>query len=90
MLGMWQWKKVMLLALLGLILAMAQVWTRLQVVAVGYALSNTRQLLRTLEGQRQMLEGDWRTKTSPARLADQATQRLGLSAPQVGQVVQVR
>lgn len=90
MLGMWQWKKTMLLALLGLILAIAQVWTRLQVVAVGYALSNTRQLLRTLEGQRQMLEGDWRTKTSPARLADQATQRLGLSAPQVGQVVQVR
>mgnify|MGYP003458403176 CR=1 FL=1 len=90
MLGMWQWKKTMLLALLGLVLAVAQVWTRLQVVAVGYALSNTRQLLRTLEGQRQMLEGDWRTKTSPARLADQATRRLGLSAPQAGQVVRVR
>lgn len=90
MLGMWQWKKTTLLALLGLILAVAQVWTRLQVVAVGYALSNTRQLLRTLDGQRQMLEGEWRTKTAPIRLAEQATQRLGLSTPQAGQVVRVR
>ena len=90
MLGMWQWKKTIMLAFLGLILAVAQVWTRLQVVAVGYALSNTRQLLRTLEGQRQMLEGEWRTKTAPARLAEQATHRLGLSAPQAGQVVRVR
>jgi hypothetical protein len=90
MLGVWQWKKVVWLALIGLMLAVAQVWTRLQVVAVGYALSNTRQLLRTLEGQRQMLEGEWRTKTSPARLADQATQRLGLNAPQAGQVIRMR
>jgi len=85
----WRWKKTFLLAFLGLLLAIAQVWTRLQVVAIGYALSDTRKLLRTLEGQRQTLEGEWRTKTSPARLAEQATQRLGLTAPQAGQVIQV-
>jgi cell division protein FtsL len=90
MVGTWRWKNTIVLALLGLVLAITQVWTRLQVVAVGYALSNTRQLLRTFEGQRQMLEGEWRTKTAPARLAEQATQRLGLSAPQAGQVVRVR
>jgi len=49
-------KNVILLTMIGLILAVVQVWTRLQVVATGYTLSNTRQLLRTLEGQRQMLE----------------------------------
>lgn len=90
MLGIWRWKKAVLLALIGLVLAVAHVWTRLQVVATGYALSDSRRLLRTLEGQRQMLEGEWRTKTAPARLAEQATQRLGLTAPQPGQVVHVR
>lgn len=90
MLGVWQWKKTILLAVIGLLLAVAQVWTRLQVVATGYALSDSRRLLRTLEGQRQILEGEWRNKTSPARLAEQATQRLGLNAPQSGQVVRVR
>jgi hypothetical protein len=90
MLEGWRWKKTILLALIGLILTVAQVWTRLQVVATGYALSDTQRLLRTLEGQRQMLEGEWRTKTSPARLAEQATQRLGLIAPQSGQVMQIR
>lgn len=90
MLGIGGWKKVTLLAVIGLGLAIAQVWIRLQVVATGYALSDARRLLRTLEGQRQRLEGEWRTKTAPARLAEQATQRLGLSTPQPGQVVQVR
>ena len=56
MLGIWRWKKAVLLAVIGLVLAVAQVWTRLQVVATGYALSDTRRLLRTLEGQRQMFE----------------------------------
>lgn len=88
--GMWRWKNTIVLVLIGLILAVAQVWTRLQVVSVGYALSNTRQLLHTLEGQRQMLEGEWRTKTAPARLAEQATQRLGLNSPQPGQMVRMR
>lgn len=90
MLGMWRWKKAIVLAVLGLILAVVQVWTRLQVVATGYVLSDMRRLLRTLEGQHQMLEGEWRTKTAPVRLAEQATQRLGLRTPQPGQVVRVR
>ena len=90
MIGVWQWKKTALFALIGLLLAVAQVWTRLQVVATGYALSDTRRLLSTLEGQRQMLEGEWRNKTSPARLAEQAMQRLELNSPQSGQVVWMR
>lgn len=88
--GTWRWKNVVLLTTVGLVLAIMQVWTRLQVVATGYALSNTRQLLRTLEGQRQMLEGEWKTKTAPVHLAEQAAQRLGLSVPPPGQVVRMR
>jgi hypothetical protein len=88
--GTWQWKNIVLLTVIGLVLAVVQVWTRLQVVATGYTLSNTRQLLHTLEGQRQMLEGEWKTKTAPAHMAEQATQRLGLSVPLPGQVVRMR
>jgi len=83
------WGRYTVLALVGLLLALAQVWTRLQVVAVGYALSNTRQLLHSLAGERQALEVEWRALTAPGRLADQATKRLGLSAPHPEQVIQL-
>ncbi len=88
--GSWRWKNIVLLTVIGLVLAVVQVWTRLQVVATGYTLSNTRQLLRTLDGQRQMLEGEWKTRTAPAHMAEQARQRLGLGAPLPGQVVRMR
>ncbi len=84
------WVRYTVLALIGLFLALAQVWTRLQVVAVGYTLSNTRQLLYTLQGERQELEAQWSALTTPGRLGEQATQRLGLSAPQPEQVMRMQ
>jgi cell division protein FtsL len=84
-----RWGQYVALAVVGLGLALAQVWVRLQVVAVGYALSNARQLVATLEGERQALEAQWRALTAPARLAELATQRLGLAAPRPEQVVRV-
>lgn len=84
-----RWGGYMLLALVGLVLALAQVWTRLQIVAVGYALSNTRQLLHTLEGERQALEGEWRARTAPGRLGEQARQRLHLDVPLPEQVIRL-
>jgi len=83
------WGGYGLLALVGLLLAFVQVWTRLQVVAVGYALSNTRQLVHTLAGERQALEVEWRALTAPGRLAGQATRRLGLGAPHPEQVIRM-
>jgi hypothetical protein len=83
------WGGYGLLVVGGLGLACVQIWTRLQVVAIGYTLSNTRQLIRTLEEERQTLEAQWSALTVPGHLTDQATQRLGLSAPQPGQVIRV-
>ncbi len=83
----WTWYVVV--ALVGLILALGQVWIRLQVVAVGYKLSNTRQLVHSLQGERQALRMQWSALTAPARLAAQAEQRLGMSAPEPAQVVRV-
>jgi cell division protein FtsL len=84
------WKSYVLLVVVGLLLVFALVWTRLQVVAVGYALSNTQQLLHTLEGERQALLTEWSARTAPGRLTEQATQRLGLGAPEPEQVVRMR
>jgi cell division protein FtsL len=74
------------LVLVGLLLALVQVWTRLQVVEVGYALSSTRQLLHSLHGERQALEVEWSAQTSAGRLAVQAKQRLKMEAPRPEQV----
>ena len=90
MLGSSYWVRYTLLALIGLLLALAQVWTRLQVVAVGYTLSNTRQLVYTLQGERQELEAQWSASTTPGRLGEQASQRLGLSAPRPEQVMRMQ
>jgi len=84
------WVGYTVLALIGLLLALAQVWTRLQAIAVEYTLSNTRQLVYTLQGERQELEAQWSALTTPGRLGEQATQRLGLSAPQPEQVMRVQ
>jgi len=72
------------------VLALAQVWTRLQVIALGYTLSNTRQLVHTLQGERQELEAQWSALTTPSRLSEQADRRLGLGAPQPEQVIVVQ
>lgn len=83
----WTWYVV--IALVGLTLALGQVWIRLQVVEVGYKLSNTRQLIHSLQRERQALQMQWSALTTPTQLAAQAEQRLGISAPAPEQLVRV-
>lgn len=75
--------------MIGLTLACVHIWVRLQAVSIGYALSDARQLIQTLEEEQQTLEAEWSALTAPGRLAEQATQRLGLVVPQPGQVWQL-
>lgn len=87
---MWRahhWRGYAALALVILLLTLIQVWTRLQVVKVGYVLSSTEKLVHTLRGERRALEVEWSTRTAPGRLTEQAAQRLGLSIAQPGQVI---
>ena len=83
------WTRYAVLAFVGLLLALGQVWIRLQVVAVGYKLSNTRQLIHSLEGEREALRLQWSALTAPAQLAVQAEQRLGMSVPEPERVVRL-
>jgi cell division protein FtsL len=72
----------------GLIaLVLIHVWLRLQVVHTGYVLSTTSKLQGRLEQENRELKIELATLTSPERLESLAQQRLGLRAPEKGQVI---
>ena len=73
-----------------IVLAICQVWLRLQVTSMGYELSAGRGLQAKLENHRAELEIELETLTRPERLAKEAKLRLGLVAPKRGQVVDLR
>jgi len=66
---------------------LVHVWLRLQVVQMGYVLSTTSKLQSRLEQENRELKIEFATLTSPDRLEAQARQRLGLAAPEKGQVI---
>ena len=73
------------LCLVGVVLL--HVWLRLQVVRIGYALSTTSKLESQLEQERRELTVELATLTSLDRLEAMARKRLGLVAPEKGQVI---
>jgi cell division protein FtsL len=73
------------LALIAAVLV--HVWLRLQVVRMGYVLSTTSKLQTRLEQENRELKVELATLTSPDRLEALARQRLGLAAPEKGQII---
>ncbi len=85
-----RWRHNLKVALLGLALlgvALCHVWLRLQVVHIGYVLSTTSKLQNQLEQEQRELKVELATLTSPDRLEAMARKRLGLTAPEKGQVI---
>jgi cell division protein FtsL len=78
---------VALLAFGLLMVALAHVWLRLQVVHVGYVLSTTTKLQSQLEREQRELKVEFAMLTSPDRLQAMARKRLGLTPPEKGQVI---
>lgn len=68
-------------------IVLLHVWLRLQVVQVGYVLSTTSKLQSRLEQENRELKVELATLTSPDRLEALARQRLGLAAPEKGQII---
>jgi len=83
-------RRLIALALVLIVLAMFQVWLRLQVRTVGYDLSAVRALNRKLENHRGELEIELATLRRRDRLAAESRRRLGLGAAKRGQVVDLR
>ncbi len=83
-------RQFVLSALLSLILVgvvLVHVWLRLQVVKIGYVLSTASKLQGRLEQENRELQIELATLTSPDRLESLARRRLGLVAPEKGQVI---
>ncbi len=76
---------IFLVALLSL--ALAHVWSRNEVIQLGYVLSTTSKLQGQLEQENRELKLELATLTSPDRLQELARSRLGLREPEQGQVV---
>ena len=84
-----RWRQLLGVSLgLALIAAvLVHVWLRLQVVRMGYVLSTTSKLHNRLEQENRELKLELATLMSPDRLEALARQRLGLGAPEKGQVI---
>lgn len=76
-----------LLAFVLVIVALAHVWLRLQVVQMGYVLSTTSKLQNQLEQEQRELKVELATLMSADRLEAMARKRLGLAPPEKGQVI---
>ncbi|MFN8544750.1 MAG: cell division protein FtsL [Candidatus Binatia bacterium] len=82
-------RRVLVLGAVLVALSMVQVWLRLQVVNVGYDLSSYREWVLRLEHERQELEVELATLRDRRRLEEIARNRLGMTEPARGQVVEV-
>jgi cell division protein FtsL len=76
---------LLIVVLLGVVLV--HVWLRLQVVRMGYVLSTASKLQSRLEQESRELKVELATLTTRDRLDEMARRRLGLMAPQKGQVI---
>jgi len=83
-------RRLLGLAAVLIVLAMFQVWMRLQVRTVGYDLSAVRSLNRKLENHRAELEIELATLRRRDHLVAESRRRLGLGPAKRGQVVDLR
>jgi cell division protein FtsL len=70
---------------LGVAIALAHVWLRLEVTDLGYALSATHQVIQKLESEGHELTAEVARLDAPDRLEEAARKRLGMAHAQRGQ-----
>lgn len=79
-----------LTVLMGLGLVFVFVWERVDIVRVGYHVERLKHDKAKLERQRDELRVKVSTLSAPERIARIATEKLGMSLPQQGQIVLVQ
>ena len=83
----WLVRRVIALGMLLVGLGLVHVALGLRVVQLGYDLSLARQMQLRLEHEQRELELELATRRDPARIAEAARRRLGMTEPRKGQVV---
>jgi cell division protein FtsL len=75
---------------LGLCLVFVFVWERVDVVRIGYQIERLKRDKTVLERQRDELRVKFSTLSASDRIAKLATEKLGMSQPQQGQIIVVQ
>lgn len=83
-------RRIAALGMVLVVLCLAQVWLRLQVVNVGYELSAARKLLQRLDHEERELRAELAILQDASALAEAARLKAGLVEPRPGQVVELR
>jgi cell division protein FtsL len=76
--------------LLGLCLVFIFVWERVDMVRVGYQIERLKRDKTALERRRDELRVQFSSLSASNRIAKLATEKLGMSLPQQGQVILVQ
>lgn len=76
--------------LLGLALVFMFVWERVDMVQVGYQIERLKRDKTVLERQRDELRVQFSSLSASNRIAKLATEKLGMSLPQQGQLIMVQ
>jgi cell division protein FtsL len=76
--------------LLGLTLVFVFVWERVDMVRLGYQIERLKQERMRLERERDELRVRLSALSAPDRIAKIASEKLGMSLPQQGQVIMVQ
>lgn len=76
--------------LLGLCLVFVFVWERVDMVRVGYQIERLKRDKTVLERHRDELRVQFSSLSASNRIAKLATEKLGMSLPQQGQVILVQ
>lgn len=80
----------LLMTVLGLSLVFVFVWERVDMVRLGYQIERLKQERTLLERERDELQVKLSALSAPDRIAKIASEQLGMSLPQQGQVIMVR
>lgn len=80
----------MLMVFVGLCLVFTFVWERVDMVRVGYQIERLKNDKVRLERERDELRVKFSALSAPDRIAKVASEKLGMTPPQQGQVIMVQ
>ena len=80
-------RQVALLLIIGVSISLLYVWTRIQVIQLGYALSKLRKETADLKEWKSRLSGEVAELRSPGRLEVEAVNRFGMRLPLSNEIV---
>lgn len=80
-------RQLAILSVAGVLLALAYVWIRVQVIETGYEVSRIRKETNELKEQKEILEAQVGALKSPVRIETIAIEKFGMRLPNSDEIV---